>query len=328
MMLGLGLSGIANQGCDIGGFYGERPSPELFVRWVQNGVFQPRFSIHSCNNDNTVTEPWMYPSYTGYVRDAIKLRYRMIPYLYSLVYEAHVKGTPIMRPLFYEFSAESRLLDEDFTFMFGPALLVANVVEPDTCTRSVYLPAGREWYDWHTHKKYQGGQRIEVAAPLDTIPMFFPSGAIIPLAGTGINNLHHSKIDCLDILIEPSRSGSFLLYEDDGFTNEHEQGVFCTSEIKVVRQGAIVTIAVDKFGSYQSPVTKMHLTVMNGEKAPLEIRLGESILSRHLYLETWQACTSGWYVDNENGTTKIKYPNPQGSYEVTMSYEPKDLIGI
>ncbi|URZ01119.1 Oligosaccharide 4-alpha-D-glucosyltransferase [Clostridium felsineum] len=85
VILGLGLSGVANQGFDIGGFYGEVPEPELFVRWVQNGIFQPRFSIHSCNNDNTVTEPWMYPSYTKYIREAIKLRYKLVPYMYSLV---------------------------------------------------------------------------------------------------------------------------------------------------------------------------------------------------------------------------------------------------
>ena len=86
VMLGMGLSGVANQGCDIGGFFGPAPEPELFVRWVQHGIFQPRFSIHSCNTDNTVTEPWMYPSYTKYISAAIKLWYSLRPYLYSLLY--------------------------------------------------------------------------------------------------------------------------------------------------------------------------------------------------------------------------------------------------
>ena len=84
-ILGMGLSGVANQGCDIGGFYGPAPEAELLVRWIQNGIFQPRFSIHSTNIDNTVTEPWMYSNCTEYIRTAIKLRYRLFPYLYSLL---------------------------------------------------------------------------------------------------------------------------------------------------------------------------------------------------------------------------------------------------
>ena len=98
-ILGMSLSGVANQGADIGGFYGPSPEAELMVRWVQNGIFQPRFSVHSVNTDNTVTEPWMYGDCTGYIRDAIKFRYRMIPYLYSLMERAHETGLPIMEPM-------------------------------------------------------------------------------------------------------------------------------------------------------------------------------------------------------------------------------------
>ena len=97
-ILGMGLSGVANQGCDIGGFFGPAPEAELLVRWIQNGIFQPRFSIHSTNTDNTVTEPWMYSGCTGYIRSAILLRYRLFPYLYSLMERAHTTGLPIMEP--------------------------------------------------------------------------------------------------------------------------------------------------------------------------------------------------------------------------------------
>ena len=90
---------LRNQGCDIGGFYGPAPEAELLVRWIQNGIFQPRFSIHSTNIDNTVTEPWMYSNCTEYIRTAIKLRYRLFPYLYSLMERAHETGLPIMEPM-------------------------------------------------------------------------------------------------------------------------------------------------------------------------------------------------------------------------------------
>ena len=95
-ILGMSLSGVANQGCDIGGFYGPAPEAELLVRWIQNGIFQPRFSIHSTNTDNTVTEPWMYSGCKEYIKKAIEFRYQLIPYLYSLMERAHETGLPIM----------------------------------------------------------------------------------------------------------------------------------------------------------------------------------------------------------------------------------------
>jgi alpha-glucosidase len=105
MILNAALSGFANYGCDVGGFAGAAPEPELFVRWVQAGIFMPRFSIHSCNTlDNTVTEPWMYEGATkAAIAAAMQLRQRLAPYLYSLAYEAHVSGHPIVRPMIYEF---------------------------------------------------------------------------------------------------------------------------------------------------------------------------------------------------------------------------------
>lgn len=139
-ILGMGLSGVANHGCDVGGFYGVSPEPELFVRWVQNGIFMPRFSIHSTNTDNTVTEPWMYTDKKQYIRDAIKFRYRMIPYLYSLESRAHETGLPIMEPMFMAFQNDPKTYNEGVDFMWGDSLLVANVVEKGAKTRSIYLP--------------------------------------------------------------------------------------------------------------------------------------------------------------------------------------------
>jgi alpha-glucosidase (family GH31 glycosyl hydrolase) len=126
----MGLSGCANMGCDIGGFAGGAPEGELLLRWIQSGVFQPRFTINSANSDNTVTQPWMYAENLPYVREAYALRYRMLPYLYSLMREANVDGLPVMRPLFLEFPDDPACYsDESLSFMYGPAVLVANVVE-------------------------------------------------------------------------------------------------------------------------------------------------------------------------------------------------------
>src|SRR5699024_130006 len=118
-ILGMGLSGVANHGCDIGGFFGPRPEPELLVRWVQNGIFQPRFSIHSTNTDNTVTEPWMYPDCTDLIREAIRLRYRLFPFLYTRMAYAHKTGLPIWQAMVCAFQNDPACDEQGIDFMVG-----------------------------------------------------------------------------------------------------------------------------------------------------------------------------------------------------------------
>lgn len=326
LILGMGLSGVANQGCDIGGFYGPAPDPELFVRWVQNGIFQPRFSIHSCNTDNTVTEPWMYPSYTGYIRDAIRLRYRLVPYFYSLLYEASEAGSPIMRPLVYEFQHDERVWEESFDFMLGRSLLIANVLEAGAKTRKVYLPEGADWVDWTTKKRYAGGQTVELDVTLASIPMFIRSGAIIPLADR-LNNLHQDEIDELRLLVEPSEDSSFVLYEDDGKTNEYRNGNYLKTTIRL-QSGTETKLSFSRQGRYASPVKRMTVDLLCNDVAPIEVRLQGSKLPMFLGRKEWEEHEAGWYYDTENRTAKIKYEPPREDYELNVWFAVKDLISI
>ncbi len=169
-ILGMSLSGVANQGCDIGGFYGPSPEAELMVRWIQNGIFQPRFSIHSTNTDNTVTEPWMYGDCTDYIREAIGLRYQLSPYLYSLMERAHETGLPIMEPMCSAFQKDVKCYEEGVDFMLGDSLLVANVVEKGAVSRKVYLPEGETFYDFYTRAAYEGGRTVELPVDLGSYP--------------------------------------------------------------------------------------------------------------------------------------------------------------
>ncbi|MCS7071536.1 MAG: hypothetical protein NZM00_08530, partial [Anaerolinea sp.] len=171
MGLGMSLSGFPHYGHDIGGFAGPAPEPELFVRWVQCGVFLPRFTIHSWNSDGTVNEPWMYPDALPLIRRAIRLRYRLVPYLSTLARRAHENGTPIMQPLFYT-SSDPYTHGRDFEFMLGDDLLIAPVYQPGARTRRVYLPAGWRWRELHSQQWYAGGEEIDVPAPLAWIPVF------------------------------------------------------------------------------------------------------------------------------------------------------------
>jgi len=326
VILGMGLSGVANQGCDIGGFFGPAPEPELFVRWVQNGIFQPRFSIHSCNTDNTVTEPWMFPSYTKYIKAAIQLRYRLVPYLYSLLVEAATEGSPIMRPLIYEFQNDHNVLEESFDFMLGSSLLIANILDKGAKIRRVYLPAGTDWFDWYTKKRYEGGQTIEVEVSLGSIPMFLRSGAIIPMSEE-LTNIHKDVVETLHLLVEVSREAEFSLYEDDGITNNYKHGDYLKTKVNINKSnGTKITFTPE--GSFLTPVKVVQLDLICHDIAPIQIRLQGRKLPMFLNQREWQASIAGWYYDMEQKTAKIKYDNINETYTIHADFAVKDLISV
>ncbi|MCQ0032634.1 glycoside hydrolase family 31 protein [Burkholderia glumae] len=181
MGLGLAMSGVSNSGHDIGGFSGPAPEPELFARWVAFGVFLPRFSIHSWNDDGTVNEPWMYPELTRLVADLIKLRYRLIPYLYELLWQSHACYEPVLRPMFAEFPHDPACLADGDDMMLGSSMLVAPVVEPGQTTRDVYLPAGARWASYWSGEVFEGGQTVRLPAPMECPVFLIREGGCVPL---------------------------------------------------------------------------------------------------------------------------------------------------
>jgi alpha-glucosidase len=181
--LQMSLSGMFNIGHDVGGFFGPVPSPELFVRWVQACSLNPRMVMNSWKADGTVNVPWLHPSVTAHVAAAIRLRYRLMPYLWSLFERASQHHEPIIRPTFYDFPDDERCFDDCGDFMLGSALLAAPVLEPGAVQRTVYLPHGPAcWFDFHTGQRLEAGQVHRVDAPLSTLPLFAKSGAAIPCA--------------------------------------------------------------------------------------------------------------------------------------------------
>ncbi len=176
MGLGLALSGVSNTGHDVGGFAGPAPDPELFLRWVEAGIFLPRFSIHSWNDDGTVNEPWMHESITHHVRGLIALRARLTPYLQELMERAHENYEPMIRPTFYDFPDDPRCYEDCDDMMLGPALLVAAVVEEGRAERTVYLPKGADWNFFWTGEIFEGGREITVPAPWGQPPLFVRAG--------------------------------------------------------------------------------------------------------------------------------------------------------
>jgi alpha-glucosidase len=172
MGLGLALSGVSNTGHDVGGFAGPRPDPELFLRWIGFGVFMPRFSIHSWNDDGSVNEPWMYPDLLAEVRRLMRLRTRLLPYLAACLARYRRDYEPVIRPLFYDIPDDPRAWEPTDSFMLGDAMLVAPVVTPGARSLSVYLPAGAAWRDGWSGERLTGGVAVERPAPFAQPPFF------------------------------------------------------------------------------------------------------------------------------------------------------------
>ena len=320
MITGMGLSGQPNEGADIGGFAGPAPDEELFVRWVQSGIFQPRFSIHSASSDNTVTEPWMFSASKDRIRKLIDLRYRLMPYLYSLEYEAHLTGAPVMRALVYEFQGDESVFDESFEFMSGKDLLVANVLEPGAKTGKVYLPAGCRWFDANDRfRAYEGGQSIEVPVTLDTIPLFVRDGAIIPYYGETENTL--------ELLLAPGRDSSFTLYEDDGVTNGFEKGVFRKTNIEMSGDES-VKVLFRAEGTYKDSIENIHIEMIKKERCPYRVALDGRKLEHFLSRTEFEKASEGWYYSSSKRSALIKYDNPKKDAELLVSFEDLDLIGM
>ena len=196
--LQMSLSGMFNVGHDVGGFFGPSPDPELLVRWVQACALNPRMVMNSWKSDGVNNLPWMHPSVTDLVRDAINLRYHLMPYLWDCFERASRWHCPIIRPTFYNFPDDARCLADCDDFMLGDHLLVAPVVTRGDVTRRVYLPrhASSGWVDFYDRTAYDAGQDITVDAPLGRLPLFVKTGVELPVskAASGYIPTHDDPI--------------------------------------------------------------------------------------------------------------------------------------
>ncbi len=202
--------------------------PELYTRWFEYGSFQPNFRTHGSRKYNEV---WSYGKAAEPILEKyLKLRYELMPYIYSLGYATHRTGAPFMRGLFMDFGNDPKVADIGDEYMFGPALLIAPVVEQGMTSRSVYLPAGTDWYDFWTGERMHGGQTVVAKAPIETIPVYARAGSIVPM-GAPVESTHEKQI-IEKVMVYPGADGEFTLYNDDGTTYAYEQG---TSQVTDLR---------------------------------------------------------------------------------------------
>jgi alpha-glucosidase/alpha-D-xyloside xylohydrolase len=175
------------------------------------------------HGERTHNEVWSYGKQAEPIlAKYLKLRYQLLPYTYSLAYRSYQTGAPYMRALFMDFPADPKVADIPDEYMYGPAFLVAPVTEQGATQRTVYLPAGCDWYNYWTNERLHGGQTIVVNAPIDTLPLFVKAGSILPL-GSDVNSTQETqRIGSLRVY--PGANSSFTLYNDDGKTYAYENG--------------------------------------------------------------------------------------------------------
>jgi alpha-D-xyloside xylohydrolase len=255
--LGLSISGIPYWTQDIGGytmqskFSARNPKPEdeeewreLNARWFEFGTFTPLLRVHG---ELKVREMWSlggesHPAYQAELKFD-RLRYRMMPYIYSLAGEVSRQSGTMMRPLVMDFASDKTACELNDEYMFGPAFLVAPVTTYKARTRSVYLPKGSAWYDFWTGKALPGGTRTDASAPYDAIPVFVRTGSIVPV-GPELQHTGEKPADPLTLYVYGGANGAFTLYEDQGTTYDYEKGAF--SEIPVRWDEATATLTLGK----------------------------------------------------------------------------------
>ncbi|MDD2772863.1 MAG: glycoside hydrolase family 31 protein [Elusimicrobiales bacterium] len=250
MLQSVGLSGEAFAGSDIGGFTGGRSNGELVTRWYQVSFLAPFCRNHRdlSFNDN---EPWRFGVYyEDIIRKYLKLRYRLLPFLYTALETAHGTGVPVFRPLVLNYQWDFNTVNLDDEFMVGDDLLAAPVLAAGRTSRKVYLPEG-DWYDFWTGMLLAGGRVITAAAPLETAPMYVRAGAVIPM-WPEMNYTGEKPADPVTFRIYPARDGraAGTLYEDDGASPLYKTGASRRTTVTVSKESGGIKIQTAVSGGY------------------------------------------------------------------------------
>jgi alpha-D-xyloside xylohydrolase len=265
--LSYSLSGMPWWATDIGAFNTDDPGGnaseayrELYTRWFQFGAFSPVFRSHG---SNTPREPWHFgapdhKAWRSLVRFA-SLRYRLLPYNYTLAARATRDHDTILRALVMDFPGDAKARDVQDQYLFGPAFLVSPVTEPGAVRRAVYLPAG-DWYDFWTGGRIAGGRTVDAAAPYEKMPLHVRAGSIVPF-GPDLQWTGEKPADPVRLVVYTGRDGAFTLHEDDGETNAHEKGAYSTIPLRWDDAKGALTIGA-RFGAFRGMLEKRTFEVV------------------------------------------------------------------
>ena len=286
--------GAMQWGMDGGGFHGH-PSDENYARWIEFGAFTPIFRVHGDFGEKR--QPWTYGSDAEKAAtDAIRLRYALIPYIYSYEYTRHVDGIGLVRPLTFDWPHDPQVRNDVDAWMFGDSLLVSPVVVQGQTAKDIYLPAGT-WTEWFSGKLYKGGQRVHYvndSSHWHDIPLFVRQGAIIPTQPV-MDYVGQQPLTQLDVEIFPDdRRTHFDYYDDDGSTYAYEHGASFRQSLAVQRQSGTVHVDISAaVGSYRPDLAFYLLKIHGGAAASVvtDSRAMPSFVSLDALL---QSAGEGW----------------------------------
>jgi alpha-glucosidase len=315
----LGLSGVGWSGVDIGGYYGDT-NGELLARWTEFGIFQPFARNHS-EKTTRHQEPWQFGEpYESVSRAMLKLRQRLLPYLYTLFEECHRTGAPILRPLFWAFPKDTATYSMDDEFMCGDALLVAPVTRPGVEYRHVYLPAG-SWVHLWTGTRVDGPAHVLAHAPLGQPAIYVRANTAVPL-WPEMNYVGQQEADPLTFVLYPSEgSGAATLYEDAGDGYEYLHGSFARRAISCeVEAGNIRVTMGEREGTFVPARRHVRLELREIASEPKAVQSGKASASwlyepeqRRLVIDLHETASSQLIeVDGVSGKRRDRRPEGPG----------------
>ena len=272
--LQMAMSGMVNVGHDVGGFAGPVPDAELLVRWTQACVLNPRLIMNSWKPDGVINSPWLHAKALPHIRAAIRLRYRLIPYLYSLMHHAAAHQTPVLQPTFAAFEDDPVCAEDSDMFMLGPSLLACPVVHPGQRWVRAYLPKGpAAWFDVHTGELHAGGVRDQLTAPLDRLTLLAPAGAILPT--TDSDGGHDEPSRRLHLFPGPGAGeGRFTLVEDDG---RIQDGPCTHLHCTMTWTADEIHFHVAAEGDYAVQAERLRVVVRAAERRPVVLSAGPGV---------------------------------------------------
>ncbi|AFK85786.1 MULTISPECIES: glycoside hydrolase family 31 protein [Thermoanaerobacterium] len=264
MIMNLGLSGQPFAGSDVGGF-GDDGQEELFIRWIEAGVFTPFLRIHSANGTRP-QEPWSFGNKCEDIsKKYIKMRYEILPYIYDLFYIASQKGYPVMRPLVFEYQNDENTHNIYDEFMLGDNMLIAPIYLPSKTIRDVYLPKGI-WYDYWNGNEFKGEKHYLIEAPIDIIPLFVKEGSIIPKQDVQAY-IGEKQINELIIELYSGSCGEYTHYEDDGISVNYIRGEYNLTNFKFKYINGVLKIYINRiYSGYKNGIKKYKFIFKNFDK--------------------------------------------------------------
>jgi alpha-D-xyloside xylohydrolase len=250
--LNFSMSGIPYWSADIGGFFGgdvhDRKYEELFTRWHQFAAFTPQFRVHGVQPGKEI---WNFDGdVQPHLIETVKLRYRLLPYIYSLAWDVTKNRGSMMRALAFDFRDDAKALSLTDEYLFGKAFLVAPVFEAGAVKRKVYLPGRGAWFEFWTGARAAGGQTVDADAPIDRMPVFVRAGSIVPL-GPVKSYADAPSDEPLELRVYPGANGAFALYDDAGDGYGYERGEYSLVGLNWNDRSHSLSIAARE-GSYRS----------------------------------------------------------------------------